>query len=69
MFTKERIEGFDFIEVNGFIYRIKNLNKNNVTIFDSYKNKNLVPYSEIENIYSKNHWTIDFKEHETVKAI
>ncbi len=69
MFTKERIEGFDFIEANGFIYRIKSLNKNNVTIFDSYKNKNVVPYSKIENIYSKNHWTIDFKEHETVKAI
>ena len=26
-------------------------------------------YSEIENIYSKNHWTIDFKSHETSKAI
>lgn len=69
MFTKERIKGFDFIEVNGIIYRIKSLNKNSVAIFDLYKDTYNVPYSEIENIYSKNHWTIDFKIHETSKAI
>lgn len=69
MFTKERVENFDFIEVNGFIYRIKKVNKNSVTIFDSIKNSNKVSYSDIENVYTNNHWAINFKSYETCKAV